>query len=511
MQILKSQQNNRKPEERRAGAMQPLAVLPVFFKLAGKRAIVAGGSAAAAWKAELLGAAGATVEIYAPELSREMSQLIADPGAGRYIHHPRTWDIEAFQGAAIAFADAESDGEAQAYYCAAQAAGVPVNIIDNPRFCQFQTGSIVNRSPAVIGISTDGAAPILGQAIRRRIETLLPPFLQDWADIARQLRPQVMKKLVAGQPRRKFWKRFSETAFARAPEPAEADGIANVLAAGTPEQDQCGRVTLVGAGPGDAELLTLKAVRALQSADVILFDDLVSDDVLELARREARRMLVGKRGKRASCKQEDINGLMIKLARTGKHVVRLKSGDPMVFGRAGEEIARLCAAGISVSVVPGITSALAMASALGVSLTHRDNAQSVRFVTAHSRKGELPDDIDWRAIADANATTVFYMGGRTVTQLCTMLERYGLPESHPAVAVSAVSRLEEQRWAGDVADLPAAIAAIGFDQPILIGVGRVFENLQQTCQLGNRGKDKQLAYSLATTKSAEQPETATVA
>ena len=235
-----------------------------------------------------------------------------------------------------------------------------------------------------------------------------------------------------------------------------------------------GRVTLVGAGPGDAELLTLKAVRALQAADVILFDDLVSDEVLELARREAKRMLVGKRGGRTSCKQEDINAMMIALAKAGKRVVRLKSGDPMIFGRAGEEIACLEQEGIPVDVVPGITAASAMAARLGVSLTHRDHAQSVRFVTGHSRLGDLPADLDWQNLADPHTTTVFYMGGRTASQICSRLLAAGMDMKTPAVIMSAVTRSNEMCWLGVIGDLPKAMEVIGLDEPVLIGIGPVF-------------------------------------
>jgi uroporphyrin-III C-methyltransferase/precorrin-2 dehydrogenase/sirohydrochlorin ferrochelatase len=201
---------------------------------------------------------------------------------------------------------------------------------------------------------------------------------------------------------------------------------------------------LVGAGPGDAELLTLKAVRVLQSADVILFDDLVSDEVLELARREAKRLMVGKRGGRESCAQTDINALMVKLAGQGKHVVRLKSGDPMVFGRAGEEIAEVAAAGIRVEVVPGITSASAMAALLGTSLTHRDFAHSVRFVTGHAKTGRLPEDLDWRGLADAETTLVFYMAGRTAGAIADRLMAEGMAGDTPVVAVASVSRPDMQ-------------------------------------------------------------------
>jgi uroporphyrin-III C-methyltransferase/precorrin-2 dehydrogenase/sirohydrochlorin ferrochelatase len=235
-----------------------------------------------------------------------------------------------------------------------------------------------------------------------------------------------------------------------------------------------GRVTLVGAGPGDPDLLTLKALKALQAADVILFDDLVSDAVLELARREAKRILVGKRGGRVSCRQEDINDLMVKLAKAGRHVVRLKSGDPTIFGRAGEEIARLDAEGIPVEIVPGITAATAMAATLGVSLTHRDNAKSVRFVTAHSKKGGLPADLDWRAVADGSATTVFYMGGRMAPLLAERLMAEGLPADYPAVVASAVSRAEQRVVPCRLATLAATAAALGLEAPVLIGIGQVF-------------------------------------
>jgi uroporphyrin-III C-methyltransferase/precorrin-2 dehydrogenase/sirohydrochlorin ferrochelatase len=397
------------PSDRPAPRMAPLATLPVFFKLEDRKAVVAGGTAAAAWKAELLAATGAEVHVYAEALDPAFAALIAaGSAAGAFVHHARPWDTGSFADAAIAVADAETDADAEAFFKAARTAGVPVNVIDRPDWCGFRFGAIVNRSPAVVAISTDGAAPILGQAIRRRIETLLPPSLAGWTTLARELRGAVMARLAHGPQRRAIFESLVNRAFGPAPGAGAAEELiaeAKAIAAGV--NAWRGRVTLVGAGPGDAGLLTLKAVRALQAADVILFDDLVSDEVLELARREARRMLVGKRGGRDSCRQEDINAMMVSLANAGRHVVRLKGGDPMIFGRAGEEIARLEAEGIPVSVVPGVTAALAMAASLGVSLTHRDCARSVRFVTGHGRDGALPADIDWRAVADPATTTIF--------------------------------------------------------------------------------------------------------
>lgn len=477
MRIVSSQPNrpSRTPhgKQERIG---DLAVLPVFYKLKDKRVLLAGGSDAAAWKAHLLAAAGAHVVVYAVELDVAFGELL-EPG--QYTWERRPWSRDSFDGMAIAIADAETEGEAQAFYCAGRAAGVPVNVIDKPAFCAFQFGSIVNRSPAVVAISTDGAAPIFGQAIRRRVETLLPASLKGWAELARDMRATINERLAPGPQRRTFWERFVDRAFSGEANEASRDALlADSERIMVSQGASVGRVTLVGAGPGDAELLTLKAVRALQAADVILFDDLVSGDVLELARREAKRMLVGKRGGRESCKQDDINDLMVTFAKSGKHVVRLKGGDPMVFGRAGEEIARLQREGIAVSVVPGITSALAMASSLGVSLTHRDCAQSVRFVTGHSRMGALPTDIDWSAIADPATTTVFYMGGRMAAAIAERLAGEGLSPSTPAVMVSAVSRRDEMRWCGRLADLALGAEALGLDNPVLIGVGRVFASVQ---------------------------------
>lgn len=468
---------SRKPADAQPQRMGALAKLPVFLDLADKRVVIAGGTAAAAWKAELAAAAGAHVEVYAVELGEEMSALVERGAAsGSLKHIDAEWHAGIFGSAALALGDCEDESEAQAFFDAAKAAGVPVNVIDKPKFCQFQFGSIVNRSPVVVAISTDGAAPILGQAIRRRIETLLPPQLAAWGQIAKDLRGEVSARLKAGGPRRRFWEAFAERAFGAPPDKsavARAAAMIDDVLLSDPGP-AAGRVTLVGAGPGDAELLTLKAVRALQAADVILFDDLVSDEVLELARREAKRMVVGKRGKRESCAQGDINSLMIKLAKQGKHVVRLKSGDPMIFGRAGEEIDALRAEGIAVSVVPGITAGLAAASALGVSLTHRDHAHSVRFVTGHSRTGELPDDIDWRGLADPATTLLFYMGGRTAPSIARRLMDQGLAGATPVAVMIGVSRADGQVWHGKLDDLEQGACSIDTQLPVLIGIGTAF-------------------------------------
>ncbi len=327
-----------------------LVSLPLFFSLTHKRVVVAGGSEAAAWKAELIAASGAEVHLYAPraELSEGLLDLIARGAAhdcGRLIHHDEHWHDGIFDGTALAVGDCEDEGEAETFFDAARSAGVPVNIIDKPAFCQFQFGAIVNRSPVVVAISTDGAAPILAQAIRRRIETLLPPAIKRWAAIAQAVRDRVNARLKPGAARRAFWEHFVDRTFLDTPEEgvetrlmAEMDRLATPVPA-------IGRVTIVGAGPGDAELLTLKAVRALQAADVILYDKRISNDVLELARREAKHILV---------RDAEGGDRLATLAKAGKRVVRLQVGNPLADAAALEESARLERLGIAVEIVAGV-------------------------------------------------------------------------------------------------------------------------------------------------------------
>ncbi len=452
--------------------IESLSVIPFFFDLRAKRVVVAGGTAAAAWKAELLAAAGADVHIYAPQqdIAAEMAALAArTPNA--YIHEEQ-WAPECLAKAAVAVAVVSSDEDAATFESAARAAGAACNVIDRPKYCHFQLGTIVNRSPVVVGISTSGASPVLGQAIRRRIETLLPRSLAVWTALMLRLRKRALTHIAGAGGRRAFWDRFVTRAFGPAPDAdAESLLIEDMNTAAGVETK--GLVTFVGAGPGEAELLTLKAVRALQAADVILFDDLVSDEVLELARREAKRILVGKRAGRPSCKQHEINEMMVNLAQAGRRVVRLKSGDPMIFGRAGEEISALEAAGLAYDIVPGITAGLALAAAFGVSLTHRDSAKSVRFMTGHARDGGLPE-ADWRAVADPTTTTVFYMGGRMAGQIAARLAECGMPLETPVAVASALGRRDEQRALVTLAELSDAAGRMDPQLPLLIGVGEVF-------------------------------------
>jgi uroporphyrin-III C-methyltransferase / precorrin-2 dehydrogenase / sirohydrochlorin ferrochelatase len=463
---------SRAPSELRSAQMGTLARLPAFFALEGKSAIVAGGTEAAAWKAELLSAAGARVDVFAPAATEDIMTLAAAPPRGAIEIHHRVWTLDDFAGAAIAVADCPDDAEAAAFAAAARGAGVPVNVIDRPAFCDFSFGAIVNRSPLVIGISTDGASPVFGQAIRAKIEALIQKGFARWAEAARAWRPRVQALALPFRGRRTFWERFTDRAVA-APNAAPADSDLDALLKPTTAQSG-GAVVLVGAGPGDPELLTLRALRALQSADVILFDDLVSTDILDFARREAKKMLVGKTGHAPSCKQDDINALMISLAKAGRHVVRLKGGDPMIFGRADEEITACRAAGIPLEVVPGITTAQGAASRLLVSLTRRVDARRVQYITGHGRDGKLPTDIDWASLTDPTVTTVVYMPIKTLPELVARAVQAGLDPQTPAVAIERATRPEERVVATTISELPTRLAAEPPSGPVVVMIGRVF-------------------------------------
>jgi uroporphyrin-III C-methyltransferase/precorrin-2 dehydrogenase/sirohydrochlorin ferrochelatase len=339
-----------RPRNSGHGRIGALATLPVFLDLRSKPVLVAGESDGAAWKAELLSSCGAEVHLFA-RLEQASDAIRAFAARADIVHHDCGWEAAYFKHFALAVGDCAPE-EGRAFHDRAREAGVPVNVIDQPEFCQFKFGSIVNRSPLVIGISTDGAAPILAQTVRRKIEALLPRKLSHWAELAQMMRGRVNRLLETASARRWFWERFSALAFDGSADPSEAERLLGRTEQST-GQTVAGRVSVVGAGPGDAELLTLKAVRLLQAADVILFDEEISTDVLELARREARRIAVGD-ALSAGCGRDDIAAMIIDLATAGKRVVRLVPGDPLGSSGASVEIAEIRREAIAVDVVRGV-------------------------------------------------------------------------------------------------------------------------------------------------------------
>ncbi len=452
----------------------PLANLPLFHRIAGRKAVVAGGSDGALWKTELLAAAGADVLVLAGNATqaKKYDALAANPAGGSVTVLPRGWTPADLDGAALAVAALADREKALRFVTAARAVGAPVNVIDQTELCDVLFGTIVNRSPVVLAISTDGGAPMLGQSIRARIESVLPLGLAGWAKAAQAWRPRLKQQITSFDDRRRFWERFVERAWARpdqVPDAADLEDLFDApLTAG-----RKGRVTLVGAGPGDPELLTLKAVRALQSATVILYDDLVGPGVLELARREARRVAVGKSASGPSCRQQDINARIVALALAGERVVRLKGGDPLIFGRATEEIDACRAADVEVSIIPGISAAQGAAAALGFSLTERGKARRIQFVTGHGADGKLPADIDWRAIADPAATTIIYMPRATLAKFAQRAIAAGLGPDTPAVAVASATLAAQAQVAGTIAEIADLAATLPTRVPVTVIIGRI--------------------------------------
>ncbi len=434
------------PTETRPARLAPLAKLPIFYDLAGKPALLVGGGEGVAWKAELLAAAGARLRVVAPVHCAELVALAqGQPESIALV--ARAWTEADLEGAVMAIGDIEEEDEAVRFAEAARRIVGHVNVIDKPAFCDYQFGAIVNRSPVVIGISTDGSAPILGQAIRRRVEAVLPSGLGSWSRAAKEFRDRLKTLVPDRAGRRKFWERFVDVTFvSQADEDARLEKLEQIAAGiggGEEGERGAGEVVIVGAGPGDPELLTLKAMREMQAADVVVYDRLVTQGVLELARREARRIHVGKKGHGDFCRQEDICGLIVSLARSGQRVVRLKGGDPAIFGRTGEEVEACRAAGVAVRIVPGVTTASAAAATLGVSLTDRKAARRVQFVTGHDKEGGLPADLDLAALSDPRATTAVYMGRRTAARLAESMVARGLDAGTPAIVLTNVSLREQ--------------------------------------------------------------------
>ncbi|MGH6862790.1 MAG: siroheme synthase CysG [Methylocella sp.] len=458
-------------EEDRGPLMEGLACLPVFFSLAGKRVVLAGGSNAVLWKAELCQAAGARLGVFSPDSCSGLVALARRCPAVSLVS--RRIEPEDFHGAALAVVDAEGPAEAAEFQAAARAAGTPINVIDKPQFSDFQFGAIVDRSPLVIGVSTDGGSPVLAQAIRGRLEALLPREITLWAQIAKVWREKLKLLDTPSKTRRRFWELFSGKALAARHRPNEAD-LAMLLAEAEVGTAAAGSVARVGAGPGDPELLTLKALRALQSADVVLYDDLVAPAIVDMARREAEKIPVGKRGYKPSCRQDHIVSLLVSLACQGKRVVRLKGGDPMIFGRANEEIAALRAAHVPIEIIPGVTAALGAAAGLQISLTTRARARRLQFVTAHAHDGKLPGDIDWRALCDPRASTVVYMGVKTLALLAGRLLANGMDPSTPALLVERATCPDERRIFGTIENLAAKVACAGPSGPCVIFIGETF-------------------------------------
>ncbi len=468
----------------RRGRGEGGARFPLFLNLAGKLVVLVGGGQEAVAKATLLVPTGAELRVFA---ARPCAELLALVETTSIALHQRAPAIADLRGARLAIVALEDAGEAEVACALAREVGVLVNVVDRPELCDFIIPAFVERTPVTIAIGTDGAAPALLRDLRACVETAVSPGYGALAALCGKWRPEVLHRLPAREMRRRFWNAVMAGPEVAAVLDGDIDGAANLLRArldaaahDMPERPH-GRASLVGAGPGDPELLTLRAVRAIKSADLILHDALIDPAILDLARRDARRIDVGKRCGRHAMRQEAINRLIVQHAAAGAHVVRLKGGDPFIFGRGGEELDELRAAGIKVEVIPGITAACAAAARLGIPLTHRDTARTVHFVTGHSSDGLVPE-LERRTLASGEGTIAAYMAGRTIDHGAARLIAAGLPGSTPAVAVENASRPGERRLYGTLAELPADLAQAGFEGPTLVLIGRVVGLAQAVAQ-----------------------------
>ncbi|MBD8879702.1 uroporphyrinogen-III C-methyltransferase [Rhodanobacter sp. 7MK24] len=447
-----------------------MKLYPLFADLSRRAVLVVGGGVVAERKAAALLAAGAQVTVGAPELTPRLQRWVRQ---GRVAHRAGEFSATWLDYAWLAVA-ATDDRTLNARV--AELAGLRrmfVNVVDDAELSSFHVPAVVDRSPLVVAISSGGAAPMLARRVREQLETLLDHSLGPLAQLSARLRKRIRRRHPELAARRRFYTELFTgpvAALLRKGQPEQAAAAAE-QALRTVPVEQAGSVVLVGAGPGDAGLLTLRGLRALNEADVILHDRLVSAEVLELARRDAERIEVGKQAGNHHATQDEIHALLLGHARAGRRVVRLKGGDPFVFGRGGEELEFLREHGIPYEVVPGITAALACAAHAGVPLTHRDHAQSVRFVTAHCR--ESLDTLDWPALAQERQTLAVYMGVAGLDRLQQRLLAHGRAPSTPFALIENGSRANQRVVIGTLAELPERATAHMVRSPALLILGEV--------------------------------------
>lgn len=447
--------------------------LPITLRLAGARVLVVGGGEVAARKVRLLLKASPRIEIVALELNAELSELLTQ---GMVTRSGKAFDPAQVQGCRLVIAATDDRELNRRVAAAADAANVPVNCVDDPAPSSFITPSLVERAPLWVAISSGGAAPVLARRLRERIEALLPAGYGRLAAFMERHRPRV--KALAVEQRRALWEQFLDgpgpERLLVGDEAAAAIELESLIQ-GEPAR---GEVYLVGAGPGDPDLLTFRALRLMQQADVVLFDRLVSPAIMELVRRDAERVFVGKKRNQHTVPQDEINAELVRYAKAGKRVLRLKGGDPFIFGRGGEEIAELSAHGIAFQVVPGITAASGCAAYAGIPLTHRDYAQSVVFVTGHARADGVLT-LNWDQLARRGQTVVFYMGVVTLPRVCAELMAHGLPADWPIALVEDGTQPTQRVIVGTLADLPARVANAAPSGASLIIVGEVVKLREQ--------------------------------
>ena len=444
---------------------------PVFLDLKKRRCLLVGGGDVATRKGRLLVKAGAVLRVVAPQISAELRELVQQCQGEMHLREYHASDVD---DCVLAIAATDIDSLNQVISQDAKAKHIPVNVVDSPALCTYITPAIIDRSPLVIAISSGGESPVLARLIRTKLETLIPTSYGKLAQFASRWRERIKHRFADTDQRRRFWEKILQGPAAELVfngQDAQADTLLSDAIHQEDDSLTQGEVYLVGGGPGDPELLTLRALRLMQQADVVLYDRLVSDGVMELVRRDAERIYVGKRRSEHTMEQENINQLLVDLALQGKRVLRLKGGDPFIFGRGGEEIELLAQHHIPFQVVPGITAASGCAAYAGIPLTHRDYAQSVRFVTGH-----LKDDstnLHWPELAVPGQTLVFYMGLVGLAEICAALIAHGRAPDTPVALVEKGTTPDQRVLIADLATMAQTVANNNVHGPTLLIIGEV--------------------------------------
>lgn len=448
-----------------------MQALPIFFNIAQRPCIVIGGGDVATRKVIMLRKAQGQVTVISPELCEELREMHAQ---GEIDYVPAEFHAEQLTSACLVIAATDDEAVNEAVSVAAKRLNIPVNVVDAPALCTFTMGSVIDRSPVVIAISSEGNAPVLARHIRSKIETMLPAAYGRIAAIAGEFRDQVKAKFSNLPARRRFWEDVLNGPLVERVLSGQEQAARELLGELLSQQQDAptrGEVYLVGGGPGDPDLLTFRALRLMQQCDVCVYDKLVSKEVMELVRRDAELVYVGKSRDQHTLPQEEINALLAKLALEGKRVLRLKGGDPFIFGRGGEEIETLMQHGVPFQVVPGITAANGVSSYAGIPLTHRDYAQACLFITGHLKDGTI--DLDWQAMARPKQTVVIYMGLVGLEQICSKLIAQGVSPEMPAAVIQQGTTQKQRVVESTLQHLAADVGAAGLKPPSLTIIGEV--------------------------------------
>jgi len=446
--------------------------LPLFMRITGQTVLVVGGGQIALRKVTLLMRAGANIRLVAIEIEPALEKLLSDNNEHEIIR--RAFEPQDISSVRLAVAATNDEAVNKAVFNEARSRHLPVNVVDNPELCDFIFPSIVDRSPVVVAVSSSGKSPMLARLLRARLETFIPSGYGKLASLLGEYREKVKGLIPEISSRMRFWEKILDGPIAGQLLAGKDDNARELLERALDNADKetaSGEVYLVGAGPGDPDLLTFRALRLMQQADVVLYDRLVAEEILHMCRQDAEKIHVGKQRKQHTMPQEDISRMLVELAQQGKRVLRLKGGDPFIFGRGGEEIAELADAKIPFQVVPGITAASGCASYAGIPLTHRDYSQSVRFVTGHLKNDTC--DLDWNSLVQGEQTLVFYMGLIGLPIICKELVSHGMPAEKPIALIQQGTTPNQKVYTGTLATMPDIIKANDVKAPTLIIVGDV--------------------------------------